>query len=318
MAFRYAREYLKHVYRVMELGFTRPDPAQIRCGLLRSGLSLATSSAIKDVIAGEAVPDNPTNGYARQVFGQQITVVDVTGNTLTIPEHNRTANQEFFLISSGTLPSPLAALTPYYVISPSTNTLQLSATSGGAAIDITSTGSGTHYLKMSSAYDTTDLREESIYDEVRFPASTNDISFQGYFLILDSTQLGTVTVSGINTTTKEITTSIAHNLNTGDASLITVDSGGSQPGGSSASTQYFARSTGTTTLTFHNTLADAQANTGLVNFSSAGSGTIRIRNCKGVLVGWDYFVSAQTIPAGQTQLLRIPTNILNTGTLTGV
>jgi hypothetical protein len=318
MPFRYSREYLKQVYRTMELGFTRPDPAQIRCGLLRSGLSIANSATLRDVAVGEVVPDNPTNGYTRQVFGQQITAVDVTGNTLTIPEHGRTANQEFFLFSTGSLPAPLAAVTPYYVISPTTNTLQLSATSGGAAIDITTAGAGTHFLKMSSTFDATDNREESIYDEDRFAAVTNDITFQGYFFVMDSAQLSTVTVTSINTTTEEVTCSAAHGLATGDPVLITVDSGGSQPGGSSGTTQYFARSTGTTTLTLHNTAADALANTNLLNFSSGGSGVIRIRNCKGILVGWDYFVSAQTIPAGQTQVIRIPTNILNTGTLTGV
>lgn len=46
----------------------------------------------------------------------------------------------------GSLPGGLALDTDYYVVSASGATLKLSATSGGSAIDLTSTGSGTLYL----------------------------------------------------------------------------------------------------------------------------------------------------------------------------
>jgi hypothetical protein len=49
--------------------------------------------------------------------------------------------------SGGGLPAPLAAGTDYYVESvPTSTTLKVSATSGGAAIDITTAGTGTHTL----------------------------------------------------------------------------------------------------------------------------------------------------------------------------
>ena len=319
MPFRYAREYLKHTYRVLEQGFTRPDPVQIRVGLFRSGVSLSASALLRDAVGFEIVPDNPSNGYLRQVFGQQITAVDITGDVLTVPEHGRAANQECYVISSGTPPSPLAVATPYFVRSPTTNTMQIATISSGSAIDITSIGSGNHYLKMGTAFDTgADNREESVYDEVRFGAIANDILFAGYYCIAESgSAAASVTVTSVNIATDELTCSAAHNLITGDGVLVTIDSGAVQPGGTSASTLYFARSTGSTTLTLHTTAADALANTSKIDITSTGSGFIRVRNSKGILIGWDTFAVA-TIPAGQSQVLRIPTNILNTGTLQGV
>jgi hypothetical protein len=46
-------------------------------------------------------------------------------------------------VENGTLPSPLADNTVYYIINTATNTFKLSATAGGSAIDITTTGDGT-------------------------------------------------------------------------------------------------------------------------------------------------------------------------------
>jgi uncharacterized phiE125 gp8 family phage protein len=48
--------------------------------------------------------------------------------------------------SGGALPAGLSANTDYYVINVSGNTLKLSATDGGAAIDITGAGTGTHFI----------------------------------------------------------------------------------------------------------------------------------------------------------------------------
>jgi uncharacterized phiE125 gp8 family phage protein len=48
--------------------------------------------------------------------------------------------------SGGQLPSPLALRTQYYVVEASGSTLRLATNAGGAAIDLTDTGQGTHYL----------------------------------------------------------------------------------------------------------------------------------------------------------------------------
>lgn len=48
--------------------------------------------------------------------------------------------------TDGDLPAGLATDTPYYVRDTSGDTFKLAATSGGSAIDITDTGTGTHFL----------------------------------------------------------------------------------------------------------------------------------------------------------------------------
>lgn len=54
-----------------------------------------------------------------------------------------------YVNTSGTLPNPLAENTAYYVIDKAPGSLRLSLTSGGSAVDITTAGSGTHYLMWS-------------------------------------------------------------------------------------------------------------------------------------------------------------------------
>jgi hypothetical protein len=48
--------------------------------------------------------------------------------------------------SGGALPGGLSPNTDYYVVGAASDALQFSATAGGAAINITSTGTGTHYI----------------------------------------------------------------------------------------------------------------------------------------------------------------------------
>lgn len=53
---------------------------------------------------------------------------------------------QFILFSSQTLPAGLVSDTIYYSVNSSGNTCKLSLTSGGAAVNITDTGLGLHYL----------------------------------------------------------------------------------------------------------------------------------------------------------------------------
>ena len=74
------------------------------------------------------------------------TDVSVAANTITETAHGLIANQILRLTTTGTVPGGLAVDTNYYVIVTDANTIQLSATRDGTAIDITSTGTGTHTL----------------------------------------------------------------------------------------------------------------------------------------------------------------------------
>ena len=73
--------------------------------------------------------------------------VNATTNVLTATGHPIATGDVVRLCNTGgALPAGLSTNTNYYAIGVSGDTLQLSATSGGSAIDITGTGTGTHFI----------------------------------------------------------------------------------------------------------------------------------------------------------------------------
>lgn len=82
-------------------------------------------------------------------YGKEFTVTaDAAQDTLTSTAHGLANNQDVILRSSGALPGGLATDTRYWIRDAATDTLKLTSTPGGAAIDITSAGSGTHTLAV--------------------------------------------------------------------------------------------------------------------------------------------------------------------------
>lgn len=69
-----------------------------------------------------------------------------TSDTCTLALHGYANSTKVRVFSTGTLPAGLSADTTYYVISAASNTFQLSTIDGGSAVDITDTGTGTHYI----------------------------------------------------------------------------------------------------------------------------------------------------------------------------
>lgn len=65
-------------------------------------------------------------------------------DVITSNDHGLSGSDVVLLTTSNTLPGGLSAETPYFVRDVTTHTFKLAATSGGAAIDITSTGTGVH------------------------------------------------------------------------------------------------------------------------------------------------------------------------------
>ena len=80
--------------------------------------------------------------------------LSVSGSTLTLAGHGLAGNDPVrFWSIGGAVPSPLAQFTTYYVVAGSltANTFQVSATSGGTAITLTTTGTGTIYAAKMTA-----------------------------------------------------------------------------------------------------------------------------------------------------------------------
>ena len=70
-----------------------------------------------------------------------------TTDTLSAPGHTHANGDVVRLTNSGgALPAGLSAITNYFVVGAAAGTLQLSLTESGATIDITGTGTGTHFI----------------------------------------------------------------------------------------------------------------------------------------------------------------------------
>lgn len=72
------------------------------------------------------------------------TITIASPGVVTWPAHGLTDGARVRFTTTGTLPTGLAVDTTYYVIEATTNTFQLSATRGGAAINTSVSQSGTH------------------------------------------------------------------------------------------------------------------------------------------------------------------------------
>lgn len=84
-----------------------------------------------------------------------VTITNATPGVITWTTHGLLANAMVFFSTTGTLPLPFLPNTIYYVVGGATlltNTFQLSLTAGGAAINTTTAGSGTHTGKQPSVF----------------------------------------------------------------------------------------------------------------------------------------------------------------------
>lgn len=133
--------------------------------------------AILNNIAGfQAVmeyPDYPANTAAIDTF------TAATSDLLTVASaHGLIAGDRVRVSSTTTLPAGLSAATNYFVIASglTATALKLSATSGGSAVDITDTGTGTHTI---SRYDNTNgifFEDRAIVISSRLPADSIELA----------------------------------------------------------------------------------------------------------------------------------------------
>lgn len=98
--------------------------------------------------------------WARLLFNPKVVTADNAADTFTSAAHGFVNGNSVEIESlTGAVPTGLAAQTEYFVVGATTNTLQLAATSGGAAVNFTSDGTGTlqialRYVKSVNSGDT--------------------------------------------------------------------------------------------------------------------------------------------------------------------
>lgn len=98
------------------------------------------------VFDGEAFED------FEEVNGPHVVTVNPGTDVFTAVGHGMSNGQVVtFENSGGTLPAGIQPKTNYFVISAAANTFQVSATSGGSAVDVTGTGTGTHRVRPDTA-----------------------------------------------------------------------------------------------------------------------------------------------------------------------
>ena len=75
-----------------------------------------------------------------------VTITIASPGVVTLAAHGFTAGQQVTFDTTGALPTGLSVATPYFVVSPTTNTFEVAASLGGSAITTTGSQSGTHWL----------------------------------------------------------------------------------------------------------------------------------------------------------------------------
>ncbi len=123
----------------------------------------------------DAFPSTGTWGYMTLLKGDLTTGLSYTANastnTLTTASAHGLVSGSRIRLVGGVLPTPLLANTDYYATVTSTTSLTLSATPGGAAIDLSDAGSGALTL-TEQALTSADPLSVLINKEVSHPAWT--------------------------------------------------------------------------------------------------------------------------------------------------
>ena len=124
--------------------FNTPDPVT---GVMTLNTPISSTVSADGTIAKLVFQDVSSSNIFGAIAGTFVFTADDTTDVLTSASHPFVNDDIVFVDSDGTLPAGLSPATPYYVINSNAGVdLQLSATLGGSAIDMTDTGSGTHRI----------------------------------------------------------------------------------------------------------------------------------------------------------------------------
>ena len=211
-------------------------------------------TVIDEVSRNENVitPQKTTSNSPKSTY--TVTITNATPAVVTATGSSYPPGTPIVFSTTGTLPSPLAVNTVYYVAStsptPTANTFGVSATVGGTGIATTTAGSGVHTVTVPLASTTSGSSIVTIYD----------------------TGLGVQSVSFTNGSPTVVTAAVAPTL---DTSVVFY--GTSLPTGVTQGTTYYAQPLTATTFNI-STTTSASGTLTLVNTTSTGTGTVYTPN----------------------------------------
>lgn len=294
----FTRDFLIKQYEYTYCGSGTPfDPGRTKVLLLRAGTTISEPINKAVVIGDELV----VAGYSRKPLA--IVVAEIAANTITTESPHRLYNNFpifFDSLPGDSVPAGITANTKYFVRDATTSTFKVASTPSGSPLTISG---GTCLIIPGAIYDPIDQRIESTTIDIPF-LMTSAGQYGGVALLAEGDSNHSFTISSINTDSGAINTTTAHGLTTGSPVVINTDSGGTQPGGVSPTTVYFARGISSTEFTIHTTAAGASANTDKIVPSSAGSGTRRLRLAAGEIIG--FYAYPAPISFFENQAFTVP------------
>lgn len=133
--------------------------------------------------------------------------VNITTETITIAAHGFVNGEHvmYWVSSGGTVIGGLTTLTCYFIIGATTDTFQLSLTQGGAAINLTSQGIGTHYFGEGyRIYKSNAENADRITEYIKIHWDTaNYINYRAHYFWNATTHVGV----GVSSAVGQLTTS---------------------------------------------------------------------------------------------------------------
>ncbi len=257
----------------------------------RGGRQVKTSSAG----SGTHTATAQVHKLFEAALGSRLTfTADAGTDTLAATAHGWAADTAVVATNSGgALPAGLTAGTTYYVKSPTTDTFQLSATAGGAAINITGTGTGTHTIGEAANFSKPPLQNTDVWVEIgatnkwaMFDQRLSSVTSNADSLevVLQPGWFDGLALLGLEATTAAIRLEInratvtfdagtdkvnhtAHGFSADQAVCFT-NSGGALPPELTAGTTYYVKAPGTNDYQLSATAGGAA-----INLTGAGTGT---------------------------------------------
>jgi hypothetical protein len=162
------------------------DPGASRSSTYEAGGGTVGGVIVKDMAGGLV----GGSGFLVTTF-----TASASDDTLTAAAHGYSTATVLQVSSTGTLPAGLSAATNLYVVNPTLNTFQLSLSEGGAAINITDAGSGTHTATPNSLPTAYGVQGRLIIPMRWNPVSYGDVRVDLFF---DSSIADTITGTTIS------------------------------------------------------------------------------------------------------------------------